>query len=86
MGQKRTHVVISEQLIAQIDRVVGRRGRSRFLSQAAERELERLRMLQALERAAGSWKDRHHPELRSGAAAWVANLRLRDEKKRRVLR
>ena len=33
---KRTHIVISEQLAAQIDTLVGKRGRSNFLAQAAE--------------------------------------------------
>lgn len=82
MGYKRTHVVIAEELVSEIDRLVGKRGRSRFLSQAAERELKRLRMLKALERAAGSWKDEHHPELKKGAARWVAELRRLDERLR----
>jgi len=51
-----------------------------FLSRAAEREIQRLRMLKALERAAGSWKLKDHPELRHGAARWIAKLRKRDER------
>jgi len=82
MGYKRTHVVIAEELVSQIDRLVGKRGRSRFLSQAAEQELKRLRILKALERAAGSWKAEDHPELKGGAARWVAQLRRRDEQVR----
>jgi hypothetical protein len=61
--------------VAQIDAVVGKRGRSSFLSQAAEKELIRLRQIKALETASGSWKDKAHPELNRGAAAWVKNLR-----------
>jgi len=81
MGQqKRIHVVIPERLAREIDRFVGVRGRSQFLSRAAEREVERLRMLQVLERAAGSWNPADHPELRQGAAHWVAQLRKRDER------
>ena len=83
MGYKRTHVVIAEELVSQIDRLVGKRGRSRFLSQAAEQELKRLRILKALERAAGSWKEEDHPELKGGAARWVAQLRRRDEQLRK---
>jgi metal-responsive CopG/Arc/MetJ family transcriptional regulator len=79
MRTKRTHIVIPEQLAAQIDRVVGRRGRSRFLAQAAEKELMRLRQIKALRTAAGAWKDEDHPELKRGAAAWVAKLRSEDE-------
>src|SRR5881396_2422527 len=39
MKTKRTHVVLSEQLVKEIDAVVGRRQRSSFISQAAEKEL-----------------------------------------------
>jgi hypothetical protein len=79
MNTKRTHIVISEQLAAQIDILVGRRGRSKFLAQAAEKELMRLGQLKAMEAAAGSWKDKDHPELKRGAAKWVDKLRRQDE-------
>jgi hypothetical protein len=75
MKTQRTHIVIPQQLAAQIDIVVGKRGRSAFLAQAAERELVRLRQIKALESAAGSWKDKDHPELKQGAAKWVKGLR-----------
>jgi hypothetical protein len=75
MNIKRTHIVISQQLVAEIDTIVGKRGRSAFLTQAAEKELMRLRQIKALESAAGSWKDKDHPELKDGAAQWVKKLR-----------
>lgn len=81
MNTKRTHIVIPEHLVIQIDRIVGKRGRSQFLAQAAEKELMRLGQLRAIEAAAGCWKDRHHPELKAGASKWVEKLRLQDEKR-----
>ena len=72
---KRTHIVISQQLATQIDTLVGKRGRSRFFTQAAEKELMRLRQIRALETAKGSWKDQDHPDLKQGAAKWVKQLR-----------
>ena len=75
MNTKRTHIVIPEQLATEIDTLVGKRGRSTFLTQAAEKELMRLRQIKALEAAAGSWKDKDHPELNQGAAKWVKKLR-----------
>jgi hypothetical protein len=78
---KRTHIVIPVQLAARIDIIVGKRGRSKFLTQAAEKELMRLGQLKALEAAAGSWKDKDHPELDHGAAKWVDKLRRQDEKR-----
>lgn len=81
MKTKRTHIVIPAHLAAQIDRLIGRRGRSRFLAQAAEKELMRLRQVEALHAAVGAWKDEDHPELRQGAVAWVRKVRREDEKR-----
>ena len=81
MNSKRMHVVLSEQLVKDIDSLVGSRQRSSFLTQAAERELMRLRQLKALTAAAGSWKDKDHPELKDGAVKWVNTLRSQDEQR-----
>ena len=54
MKTKRTHTLIRQELVAQIDR---------------------LRQIKALEAASSSWKDKAHPELTGGAAAWVKTLR-----------
>lgn len=79
---KRTHIVIPDSLAVEIDRVVGKRSRSKFLAEAAAHELKRLKALRALDRATGSWKDQDHPELSKGAAAWIRGLR-QDSSKRR---
>ena len=44
---KRTHVVIPEQLVKDIDMLVGARQRSILLTQAAEEKLMRYRQLKA---------------------------------------
>ncbi len=80
MTAKRTHVVLSEQLVKDIDTVVGNRRRSSFLTQAAERELMRLRQLKALDELV-PWKDKDHPELKQGAAKWVRKLRRETEQR-----
>ena len=74
-------MVVSEELLKEIDAFVGNRQRSSFITAAAEKELMRLRQLKALEAAAGAWKDKDHPELRQGAAKYVAKMRRQDEKR-----
>jgi len=78
---KRTHVVLSDQLVKDIDALVGSRRRSSFITQAAEKELMRLRQLKALDDVAGAWKDADHPELKQGAAKWVKKLRQENERR-----
>ena len=81
MSNKRTHIVIPERLAEEIDTLVGKRARSSFLTEAAWKEVRRLRMLNALEQASGSWKDKDHPELKGGAARYVEKIRKEDEKR-----
>ncbi len=81
MNTKRTHVVLSDQLVKEIDTLVGTRRRSSFLTEAAEEKLMRMRQLKALESVAGAWKDKDHPELKQGAAKWVRELRQETERR-----
>ena len=78
---RRTHVVLSDQLVKDIDTLVGGRQRSNFITQAAEKELMRLRQIGALKAAAGAWKDKDHPELKQGSANWVRKLRQENERR-----
>jgi Arc/MetJ-type ribon-helix-helix transcriptional regulator len=81
MNTKRTHVVLSEQLVKDIDRIVGSRRRSSFLTEAAEKELMRRRQAAALKGAAGAWKDSDHPELGQGSDQWVRKQRQEGERR-----
>ena len=78
---KRTHVIIPEQLVRDIDHLVGTRQRSSFITEAAEEKLMRYRQMAAIKAAAGAWKDKDHPELKDGAAKWVAKMRRQDERR-----
>ncbi|MBI3012086.1 MAG: hypothetical protein HYY63_00495 [Elusimicrobia bacterium] len=60
---QRTHIVIPQELVHQIDLLVGKRKRSSFLIEAAFSELKRLRQMKALSAVAGAWKNKYHPEL-----------------------
>jgi len=78
---RRTHVVLSDQLVKDIDTLVGTRQRSSFITQAAEKELMRIRQIAALKAAAGAWKDEDHPELKQGSGKWVQKLRRENERR-----
>jgi metal-responsive CopG/Arc/MetJ family transcriptional regulator len=81
MITKRTHVVLEEELVEDIDRLVGRRQRSSFLAEAAKKELMRRRQIEALRAAAGAWKDKEHRELKEGSAKWVRKMRQEGERR-----
>ena len=77
--KKRAYVVFPEDLIHDIDELVGTRGRSAFLAELATREVQRLRLMRLLDRPGPGWKLEEHPELNEGAAAWVSKMRHNDE-------
>lgn len=73
----RTHVVMPDDLLLAIDEIVGKRGRSRFLEEAAREKLERLELAEALNATAGIARGRkyRHWQDREVAAAWVRETR-----------
>jgi hypothetical protein len=77
----RTHVIIPKELLETIDSLVGRRARSRFLTEAAEEKLRRERLGRSLKRVAGSLKDVDIPgwESSESAAEWVRSSRRADQ-------
>jgi hypothetical protein len=79
MATKRAHVVLSEELVTQIDRIVGPRGRSSFLAELARREIKRRHLLELFKTVEPIWKEEDHPELEDGAAEWVRKMRTESE-------
>lgn len=77
----RTHVVLSDEVMAAIDRRVGERGRSRFLEEAAREKLERLELDAALHEGAGILKEQDYPYWRDQQAIneWVRAQRQTEE-------
>src|SRR5271155_3033082 len=66
MAAQRTHIVLPQELIEEIDSIVGPRGRSAFLVETARAELRRRRLLSFLGDDQPAWNDKNHPELAAG--------------------
>ena len=81
-NKAKAHLIFPEDLLESIDKLVGKRKRSKFVVEAARKELKRIQFLQALQEAAGAWKDEEHPELREkGTYQWVREQRDEDSKR-----
>ncbi|MHB8303651.1 MAG: hypothetical protein ACYDC6_12555 [Acidobacteriaceae bacterium] len=78
---RRAHVLLPQELVVEIDAIVGPRKRSAFLVETARAEIRRRRLLQFLESDESAWKDKDHPELAGGSAAWVRKLRQERQKR-----
>jgi hypothetical protein len=75
---RRTHVILPVDVVADIDKLVGKRGRSAFLTELAQREIKLRLQREVLAEIAGAWKAEDHPELAGGAEAWVREIRALD--------
>ena len=82
MKTKRAHILLPQDLIKEIDSIVGPRRRSAFLVETARDAVRRTKLQRFLESDTPAWKDSDHPELAQGAAAWVRKLRREGETKR----
>lgn len=79
MSTKRAHVLLPEDLLREIDSLVGPRGRSSFLVETARQEVRRQKLLHFLDSQDAVWKDKDHLELGNDASAWVEGLRKKSE-------
>ncbi|HET8925667.1 MAG TPA: hypothetical protein VFN26_21975 [Candidatus Acidoferrum sp.] len=77
---RRAHVLLPEDLVREIDAIVGSRGRSAFLVETAREAVRRRKLLHFLDSDTPAWNDHDHPELARGSAAWVRELREESEK------
>ena len=77
----RTHVILSDDVIAAIDKRFGERGRSRFLEEAAREKLERLELGEALVSVAGVVSEQDYPEFtdQTSINEWVRAQRQTEE-------
>jgi metal-responsive CopG/Arc/MetJ family transcriptional regulator len=79
MSTSRAHITFPKEVRADLDRLVDKRNRSKFVTEAVRKELMLVRQREALRLAVGSWKDKDHPELKDGAQVWVKKLRRESE-------
>ena len=79
MSASRTHITLPKEVLDDLDQLVEKRQRSRFIAEAVRKELLIARQKNALRQAVGTWKDKDHPELKGGSSAWVRKLRQESE-------
>jgi metal-responsive CopG/Arc/MetJ family transcriptional regulator len=82
----RTHVILPDEVVAAIDELVGQRGRSSFLAEAAREAIKRRRLKSFLTSDEAAWKSEAHPELAAGADEFVRAMRAEGEESDSVRR
>jgi hypothetical protein len=76
----RVHITLRDEIVRELDRRVGARRRSAYISRAVERALDDDRRWELLESALGSISDGGH-EWDEDAGRWVRDQRRADERR-----
>jgi hypothetical protein len=74
----RTNLLLPRDLVKEVDRFAGPRGRSRYVAEALAERLRRDRLREVVEATAGAWRD--HPLFPDSEAvvAWVRERRAEE--------
>jgi len=79
MSTRRAHIFLPEDLLREIDALVGPRGRSSFLVETARNEVQRQKLLQFLESPGPAGKSAVGKDKDESAAIWVRRLRAESD-------
>jgi hypothetical protein len=78
---QRLNISFPKKVADQLSSLIPPGKRSKLVVEATKKELQRIKVLNVLDRTAGAWTDINHPDLKKieDVKAWVGNLRQSDE-------
>ena len=81
------HFTCSDDIVHELDTFIGKRGRSKFISEAIREKIAREKFSFAVSECAGAWSLDKHPELSSikKVSDYVDNIRKDSEKRLKEL-
>jgi hypothetical protein len=74
----RTNLLLPKELVEEVDRFAGQRGRSRYVAEALRARVKRDRLREIVEQTAGAWKDNPLWKTDQDVIDWVRGLRAED--------
>lgn len=79
----RTHVIMPEDVVRQLDKMVGMRERSKFIVDAVIERINRIKLRESASKLAGSLSDKNIEgwDTEENTSSWVQSLRKEADKK-----
>jgi predicted transcriptional regulator len=76
----RAHIILDNEIVKDIDNLVGKRKRSRFIVETVCAKLRQIKLQAALTETAGMLSEKDNPEWRTSedVANWVSESRKKD--------
>jgi len=77
------HFTCSDDVVREMEAFIGKRGRSRFISEAIREKIAKEKFSFAVSECAGAWSLKKHPELSSikKVSDYIDNIRKDSEKR-----
>jgi metal-responsive CopG/Arc/MetJ family transcriptional regulator len=75
MALARTNLTLPEELLREVDKLAGPRGRSRYVAEAVAQRVKRDRLGKAIRETAGILVGTPHQMSRAEVTAWIEGLR-----------
>jgi len=72
---KQANFLLPEDVLDELKKTVSKGRQSKVVAEALRKELKRLKLEKALQTSFGAWKDKDHPELKTGTGAFIRGLR-----------
>ena len=74
----RTNLLLPKELVEEVDRFAGERGRSRYVAEALRVQLRRDHLREVVEKTAGAWRDNPLWSTSEDVVEWVRAMRAED--------
>ncbi|HEX5395584.1 MAG TPA: hypothetical protein VFX74_00690 [Candidatus Limnocylindria bacterium] len=74
----RTNLLLRKDLVDEVDRQAGPRGRSRYVTEALEEKLRADRLRRVVRETAGAWRDHPGFPTSDSVTAWVRDRRAEE--------
>ncbi|MCL5987254.1 MAG: ribbon-helix-helix domain-containing protein [Actinobacteria bacterium] len=83
MATTKVHLTFPPEIIEEIDKLVSKRRRSKFVAEATREKINREKFQKALRECAGAWKPENHPDLATtqDVIDFVDNIRKESEER-----
>lgn len=79
---KQANFLLPVDVLDELKKMVSGRQQSKVVAEALRKELKRLKLEKVLQTSFGAWKDKDHPELKSGVESYIRGIRKSTRLKR----
>jgi hypothetical protein len=79
---RQANFLLPEDILDDLKKTVSGRQQSKVVAEALRKELKRLKLAKVIHSSFGAWRDKDHPEIKSGVESYIRGIRKSTRSKR----